>query len=268
MRISSEKVSSEYLELNSCNQQFLSDKNYTMHRKNGRLDYHILYITEGFCYVLDEGREVRVPAGSLILFKPHEEQLYRFYAADHPVSCYIHFSGTGCEALLQTLGLTRRITPVGRSHTLTSLFLEMRDEHLLAKPYSKQAGAALLMSFLTHAARRAHYQAESRDPRVATRMDEICRHMHRHGHENHTVAFYAQKSGLSTDRFSHAFKESTGVSPKQYMLQIKVDMACELLQHSDFDIAGVADAVGISDVSYFTKLIRRYTGHTPTYFRS
>ena len=268
MNISYEKVSSEFLELNSCNQQFLSDKNYTLHRKNGRSDYHILYITEGCCYTLDQGREVRVPAGHLILFKPREEQLYKFYAVDHPVSCYIHFSGTGCESLLKELGLNNRITCVGQSHTLSRIFLAMRDEHLLHKPYYKQTEAALLLSFLSHAARRARYAFENLDPAAVTRMDEICRHMHKHYRDNHTVEFYAKKSGLSIDRFSHAFKESTGVSPKQYMLQIKVDMARELLQHSSFTITDIADAVGIDDVSYFTKLIKRYTGHTPSYFRS
>ena len=70
------------------------------------------------------------------------------------------------------------------------------------------------------------------------------------------------------DRFSHAFKESVGVSPKRYMLEIKVAVARDLLRHTDLDISEVALKVGIEDANYFTKLIKRYTGHTPSYFRT
>ena len=47
MIISSEYLSNEYLHLNSCGIEFLCDKDYSTLRKNGRVDYHILYIAKG-----------------------------------------------------------------------------------------------------------------------------------------------------------------------------------------------------------------------------
>ena len=48
LQMTSEKISDEYLEINSCNVQHLTGKNYRMLRPEGRVDYHILYIAEGF----------------------------------------------------------------------------------------------------------------------------------------------------------------------------------------------------------------------------
>ena len=170
MHISKEKTSDYFLELNSCGQQILSDGNYTMHRKNGRMDYHILYITEGCCHALIGGSMQRVEAGNIILYRPFEEQLYKFFAKDEPVSCYIHFCGSGCDKLLSDLGLNESIIHVGRSHTLRSLFIEMRDEYIVEKPYKKEVCASLLMRFLSHAARNAKYKSEGIDVKYTKRL--------------------------------------------------------------------------------------------------
>ena len=265
---SKEKVSDYFLELGSCERQVLSDKDYTMHRKGGRTDYHILYITEGCCHALIDGALQKVDAGNIILYRPFEEQLYKFYAKDLPVSCYIHFSGTECEKLLNELDINKSILYVGKSHTLSELFLDMRDEYIVEKPFKKEVCSALLMRFLSHAARISKYRQDGTDIKSTKRMQEICSHMHKNYTLPLTVEYYAKKCNLSVDRFSHAFKESVGVSPKKYMLEIKIDVALDLLKNSDLDISEISAAVGISDSNYFTKLIKRYTGHTPSYFRT
>ena len=268
MSTSKEKVSDYFLELNSCERQILSDKDYTMHRKSGRADYHILYITEGCCYALVKGEEQKIEAGNIILYRPFEEQYYKFHANDLPVSCYIHFSGKECENLLSDLGIDESVIYVGESHTLLSLFLDMRDEYIVEKPFKKEVCSALLMRFLAHAARCAKYRFNGTDIKSTKRMQDICSDMHKNYKENYSVQYYADKCNLSVDRFSHAFKENVGVSPKKYMLEIKVSVALDLLKNSDFNIAEIGQAVGIFDRNYFAKLIKRYTGYVPSYFRT
>ena len=76
MKISSERISDEYLCVNSCAKQILSESDQTMIRKNGRVDWHILFITKGFCTIYVNDIETKVGAGNIILFKPHEPQKY------------------------------------------------------------------------------------------------------------------------------------------------------------------------------------------------
>ena len=144
----------------------------------------------------------------------------------------------------------------------------MRDEYIVEKPFKKEVCSALLMRFLSHAARISKYNLDGTDVKSTKRMQEICSHMHKYYNRNYTVEYYAKKCNLSIDRFSHAFKENVGVSPKRYMTDIKIDVALDLLRNSDFDISEIAGQVGISDQNYFTKLLKRRTGHTPSYFRT
>ena len=98
--VSTERVSDEYLTLNSCGIQRLGVIDRGSRRVNGRLDYHILYIEQGCCHLTLEGQETCVGAGGVILFRPREPQIYSFRAADDSVSHYIHFTGSGCAELL------------------------------------------------------------------------------------------------------------------------------------------------------------------------
>lgn len=269
MIISSEKVSDLFLEVNSCERQILSDRDYTMVRSRGRADFHILYITSGFCTIEDAGGRFRIGAGNIILFRPYEPQKYSFLASDHSVSSYIHFSGTACEKLLRQTGLYQdRITYVGVSNRLETIFAEMEEEAILKRPFYTEICASLLLKFLAAAGRLKEDHARPIHTGSQDNMDRACKYMHKHFEENRPVAFYAAMCSLSVSRFSHAFKERTGMPPKRYMTAVKTDAARRLLETTTLSIAEVSEAVGIADVNYFSRMMKKHTGHSPKYFRS
>ncbi len=264
MHISSEKLSDRHLEINSCALQEVTDRNRSMLRRDGRVDYHILYIIKGVCYLTEEGEQIAVPAGHMILYLPGERQEYAFLAADKTLSGYIHFSGTGCAALLAALGLEgKRVYKVGESSHLTQVFKEMVEEWVLKKPFWQENSAALLQRFLTAAARRCHYDAAGINLRLRHSMEAICLQMHKDYRQNRDLSYYAGLCHLSVGRFAHLFKESTGRSPGRYLQEIRVNAALELLAGTDLSVSEVAQAVGVEDVNYFCRMIKKHTGRTP-----
>lgn len=68
---------------------------------------------------------------------------------------------------------------------------------------------------------------------------------------------------LSEDRFNHLFKEGTGLSPLQYINEIRLKKAYHMLKKGTFTASEVADAVGFSDYNHFGRLYKRYFGCTP-----
>ena len=48
---------------------------------------------------------------------------------------------------------------------------------------------------------------------------------------------------------------------------MRVGVACELLANTGLDISAIAENVGITDISYFCRMIKTHTGRTPSYFR-
>ncbi len=77
----------------------------------------------------------------------------------------------------------------------------------------------------------------------------------------------AQHAGISPGHFSHLLKERTGRSFTELLRQCRVDLACELLLHSESTLADIADRCGFCDQSYFTRVFRDVKGMTPRQFR-
>ena len=77
----------------------------------------------------------------------------------------------------------------------------------------------------------------------------------------------ANLTGLSRSWFARGFRESTGIAPYSFILQIRVRRAKELLLDHKTPIATIATLVGFADQSHFTKTFRRYAGATPREWR-
>ena len=77
----------------------------------------------------------------------------------------------------------------------------------------------------------------------------------------------ASLTGLSRSWFARGFRESTGIAPYSFILQIRVRRAKELLLDHKTPIATIATLVGFADQSHFTKTFRRYAGATPREWR-
>lgn len=263
MRQNSERVSHKYLEINNCNIQHLTGRDYHMLRPDGRADYHILYIVEGACTITENGRETVVRGGNIILYRPYERQEYRFSGVDETVSAFAHFSGTAAEEILAAAGLTARISAVGEAAEPSRVFRAMVEEWCMKKPLYQESAVALFLQFLVSVGRQRTYTERAITPAKQHGMDAVLKHMHAHYAENHGVAFYAAMCHQSEGRFAHAFKESTGVPPKRYLLEIKIDAAAQLLSTTTLSVAEIARAVGVEDVNYFSRLFKRFTGKTP-----
>ena len=72
---------------------------------------------------------------------------------------------------------------------------------------------------------------------------------------------------LHPSYFSTVFKNSTGLSFKEYLNKVRIEESKILLLNTDFSIIDIAIAVGFEDQSYFSKVFKKYTGTTQKQFR-
>ncbi len=96
---------------------------------------------------------------------------------------------------------------------------------------------------------------------------ELRQHIAGHLERNIPVEELAAMAGLSAPHFSRAFKISTGLAPHHYLTQQRVDMAAQLLAGSTLGLAQIAQAVGFSDQSHFSRSFSRLSGMTPSAYR-
>ena len=100
-----------------------------------------------------------------------------------------------------------------------------------------------------------------------TLSDRICRYLSDNigvpfSSENIEKRFY-----LSYKYMSHLFKKEEGVTMQQYHNSIRMDEACRLLCSTLMSIGEIADKLGFSDVLYFSRCFRNYTGKSPSAYR-
>ena len=85
--------------------------------------------------------------------------------------------------------------------------------------------------------------------------------------QNLTVEQIAGVVNMSASFFSKLFKESTGFSPYDYLLTIRLDKAKELLQKTDDSVQNIAFKTGFNSASNFIYFFKKATGLSPLKFR-
>ncbi|MDO4294364.1 MAG: AraC family transcriptional regulator [Eubacteriales bacterium] len=95
------------------------------------------------------------------------------------------------------------------------------------------------------------------------RLNTVLQYIQEHYGEDISNSQLAGLIHVSPDRFSHLFRESMGAAPLQYINEIRLKKAMNLLKNGDCTAAQAADAVGFSDYNHFGRMFRRFFGCTP-----
>lgn len=67
---------------------------------------------------------------------------------------------------------------------------------------------------------------------------------------------------------SRVFKQVTGSLPRDFIIQVRIDRAKQLLRESSLSIGEIADALGYPDVFFFSRQFKNRSGLSPTHFRA
>jgi AraC family transcriptional regulator len=88
-----------------------------------------------------------------------------------------------------------------------------------------------------------------------------------HLSDDPTVAELARECGLSSGYFSRAFRQTTGVTPHQWLIRKRVERARQLLLGNGLELADIALVCGFVDQSHFTRVFAKFEGDSPGRWR-
>jgi len=86
--------------------------------------------------------------------------------------------------------------------------------------------------------------------------------------DHFSLSELARQVGMSRYRLSHRFHEVAGVTFREYLLRVRIERAKALLAAGQGSITVVAQDVGFGDLPRFDKVFKRYTGFSPSVYRS
>ena len=83
-----------------------------------------------------------------------------------------------------------------------------------------------------------------------------------------TVQNIAAQNHISVSRMMGLFSEEIGIPPISYLNRYRVSAACELLCKTDMPVGEIANAVGVEDRLYFSRLFKKWKGVSPREYRA
>lgn len=96
---------------------------------------------------------------------------------------------------------------------------------------------------------------------------ELLEYTNKHFHEELYLKDLSTKYFINVSYCCELFKKVTTMTFSQYMTDLRMKKAVELLQNSNLSIADVCKNVGYSDYFYFNKVFKRNIGCTPSKYR-
>lgn len=103
---------------------------------------------------------------------------------------------------------------------------------------------------------------------ASRRIASAIEHLHAHFTDaGFGVEALAEKAGMSRRYFEKLFFGELGVSPHEYILRMKMELARELLLNERLSVGDVAGRLGYSDVYHFSKIFKQRNRMTPTEYK-
>ena len=88
-----------------------------------------------------------------------------------------------------------------------------------------------------------------------------------YGDENLTLEQFSEALFISQSQLSRLFRRLTGESFKDYLKNIRLSVACNLLRETDMTVEDIIHKCGLRDATSFYRAFHIYTGKTPKQYR-
>lgn len=242
------------------------EPNWQWRKRNKPLpNYDVFYVWSGEGVVVLNKKQYPVQKGSCFLFKPGDEASATHNPQNPLVLTYIHFD---VKEEPKTIPQTFRV--VQNTISFESL-LTRYVRLLLVKTYGAEIEAELILKqLMIHLLREEQeeieYLAASSNSLLET-IREIANYVHQHPGDAHSIERLAARANLSPRYFSKKFKEINGQTVRSYIIRSRIERAEHLLHYTGMTVTETADALGYTDLHFFSRQFKKYTGKSPSEIR-
>lgn len=243
--------------------------------------YEILYLISGDFYYFIGDRTYQVAGGTLLFMDIHEMHklvnsgcnMYERVTLLFKKEFLRHFcTGGQCEELFELFKSDyRALKMTGKDqYFIEQLFQKMIQEGKKQARGYEQYQQLLLVELLLYLNRKLF------DSRVAPLVEsnrthkkvlDIVNYVNQHYMEPLKLCEMSRQFDISSSYLCRTFKESTGFSFIEYINNIRIKEARDLLVGSSFNVTEIAGMVGFDNTSHFGRTFKLLMGISPLCFR-
>ena len=234
----------------------------------GRNDYQLLYVAAGKAHFYLDNTKHTLQAGNMVLYRPRQMQKYRYSPCDKAEVFWMHFTGTEVETLLEKYGFCKgkNIFFGGTQSNFNMLF-----SHMIKELQLRRSNYSTLLSMyfeqILISAKRYFEDSQKASNFTMLEVEKATNYFNTNYSKPISVSSYAASRGMSAGWFINNFKKINKVTPAQYLINLRITTAIELLISSNNNIPEIANAVGIEDSLYFSRIFKSHIGLSPSDYR-
>ncbi len=238
-------------------------------RKNGCEQYILIYCVEGEGWCSINGKRNLVSANQFFIIPQGVPHAYGS-SDKHPWSIYwLHFSGTQAQHFIDITGNTKSIIPckISRIEDRIQLFEEIIQNLEMGYSHENIHYANIC---LWHFLGSFKYISQFRQIRTIRELDVIedsILFMKEHLANKITLKDISEQCGLSPSHFSMLFKAKTSRTPMDYLIHLRIQKACQLLDASNQRIKEIARMVSYDDPYYFSRIFKKTMNISPLQYQ-
>jgi AraC-like DNA-binding protein len=105
------------------------------------------------------------------------------------------------------------------------------------------------------------------DSECSSQVANAVAYMEAHLGERVSLPDIAKHACTSERQLCRIFKDAYGISPYRYLLNLRMNLACELLTREELPIMDIATRCGFEDSNHFSRQFHTYIGLSPTVYR-
>ncbi len=270
------------LDMQSRRQVTLCNHNYSLegilHPDRVMDEYDLLFMQNGEWDIIEDKKEYHLTPGSVLLLEPGKHHYSVKKCSPHMRNVYIHFTlcagdvDSDAEVSLRDAALedghhlsVPKLSSTADHQEIRHGFEKVIDAFWSAESANKELLCSLYLEALL--LRLAELAPDIHGTRGKTDVliSEIIHRFHCEPETFLSPEKLAEDYGVSVRTISGRFKERTGLSLHQYQLQLKLDMAYDLLPISPGrSLHDIALSLGFYDEFQFSKLFKRRFGISPS----
>lgn len=237
---------------------------------SGRIlhEYQILYITEGNGILETKEGKYNLQPGSVILLTPGKWHRYRPNKNTGWTEYYIGFEGKIARHFLSNALLKENLPVIhcGLHEEIIACYNQAFDITQKSKPGYQQVLSGVVIKLIGLILSAIKNKEFSGKP-IETIIEKTRQYLHDHYPENIDLEKLAADNDIGYSYFRKMFKRFTGISPGQYLLQVRISKAKDLIITTDQNIKDIALITGFDSIYYFSRVFKEKTGKTPIELR-
>jgi len=236
-------------------------------------DYEMMYVTDGEAEISVDGVQIYTKKGDILFLNKNSNHDVRITKA--PYNRYVAIISSfefekkfeGTDLFLLFKHSPGQYHQVPDSDGITHLFDKIITEsHKEPDNYTDTLTESYLREILISVWRFSDHKSVINDD-IKSKVLKVQNILENNYHEDIVIDEICKELYVSTYYLTRNFTKYIGVSPKQYLMHIRLNNAGKLLKNTAVPISEIAEKSGFQSTSNFIAYFKKYFGVTPKKFR-